>query len=344
MRNHRADAESGIGDAAGQFGVDFRALVRAEIDRAVREGRVFWQRDGVVDSPLSTGPLRSKVRYVPDFAFRQLLYDAPETPPVDRCRLCAAVDRAEGRLRPGSRVENALASVGWWRRFDGSFAVRLNNFPYFEGQLVVITREHRAAMSPCDYRILLEFMTATGLRAAAMQVAGSGATIPEHAHITLADESLPIFGLPARPTVPADRATVDLVPGYPGTLLVISGGGIPHRVELLAGLLDDLDRRGLAFNLFVNDLGSVYLIPRSAECSGAIERKIGSVEVAGVFLGNALGADTRDVERLRRLIRARCDAMTGERFLTALKQTVCPPAVGLQLLGTARARDGQGAG
>lgn len=320
---------------------DLRTVARTAITEAVAAGKVFWGRQDVVDSALQTGALKCKVRYVPDFAFRQLLYDAPDAVPKEGCRLCPAVVRAEAEV-PLEDVRAQLAGLGWWSRFDSHFALQVNNFPYFDGQLVAITREHRSTLTPPDYRVILEFLAATRFRTAALQVGGSGATIPEHAHITLADESLPIFDLP-RPPIGDDRdADVALAEGYPGGLLVIAGGGIPDRVAVLAGLLEDLQRRRIAFNLFADDAAVVYLVPRLAEYSPAIARKIGSVEVAGVFLGNALGATTRDVNRLRGLIRARCEAMTPEQFLTALRQTVCPAAFGATLVERAHERRGRG--
>jgi hypothetical protein len=301
-----------------------KVQISAQIESAIQTRRIHWRYADVVEWPLAIGKLSAKVRFVPTFAYRQLLYDSPDV--VDRmpgCRLCAARTDQVNEIT----ISPPRAASSWFERFEAVFELRHNNFPYFDGQFLVATRDHIATFGMEHYELLLRFLSNTRFAAAAVQIEGSGATIPDHAHIAVCDEPLPIFELEAVPCERSSGTTVGNLIGYPGSAYVVAGGGYRQRAERITSLTESILDAGYSFNLFIDHGESVYLVPRSSEYASSIGRKMGSVEVAGVYLGNALGADTRDITELEALIQARCASMTPEAFLDALRETVVASGV-----------------
>lgn len=117
---------------------------------------------------------------------------------------------------------------------------------------------------------------------------------------------------------------------YPGLVIVaepIGALGAEQRISVLgrwaADIQSALSRQSLALNLYLKGWQRLYVIPRPAEHSPSLRRKIGSVEACGVFLGNALGSPpTTGFDELRRLIRKRCDEITPDAWLRAITETV----------------------
>lgn len=299
-----------------------RARIAALIDAEIGAGRIFWDAGRVVDSPMPLGALPAKVRFVPTFAYRQLLYDGPARDAA-ACRLCAALSGGDGEL-PLTAAAWAPGPVPeWWERFDALFALRHNNFPYFAVQFMVAAREHVESFSVEHLRVILEFMRATDIGAAAMQVAGSGATIPDHAHISVFDEPLPLFALPRR-RVAGGAVTVEAADGHPSAVFVVrTREDVEGAARLIASATAALTRAGYSHNLFLERGGDAYIVPRRLELAPSIERKVGSVEMAGVYLGNALGAQTTDLAALEEVIRARCAAVSPTRYEAALAEAGC---------------------
>jgi hypothetical protein len=304
-------------------GKSVKDLIAGQIDAATRECRIHWDGPRVVDRPMPIGPLPARVRFVPTFAYRQLLYDSPvNRGPLTGCRLCHGLEDTANEIRlPPDALDPA--DRRWLDELQRRLLLRHNNFPYFRSQLLLARPEHVEAFASTHHHGLLDFMQRTGFRSAAMQVSGSGATIPHHAHISVSDESLPIFEMPVEPWTTVGTIRFGRVCGYPGALYVVGGGRVIERARWLRRLVRRVTSAGLSYNLFLTARGSAYLLLRSAEFSPSIQRKVGSVEAAGVFLGNALGVASQDLDELEAVIRDRCDQMTASQFLAALVETVC---------------------
>jgi hypothetical protein len=294
-------------------GPQVKREIQRQIHAAVGSQLVYWDAAGVEDRPLQIGGMQAKVRYVPTFAFRQLLYDLPGSRSTG-CRLCAAPRVADLQLE-------SMSDRGDFRRL---FSLRHNNFPYFESQFLVVRRGHRPYFTTDEYRSLLEFLRYSGFESAAMQVAGSGATIPEHAHISVYDERVPIYDLGYRAIARCGGVVISHATNYPGLLIRLTGGPLRARAELISAFSSQFLRDKLSFNLYLTCSASVYLVPRRTEYSAVIDRKMGSVELAGVFLGNALGVTESDVATLQRTIKSRCDAIDARTFQAALLEATCP--------------------
>lgn len=160
-------------------GTTYQGIKRVLIDRSEQArlaGQIYWERDEVVDRPVDIDGLVGKVRYIPTFAYRLTLYDQR---PACQCSLCGALETGNQVVPLPSYTHYA----DFVDKFNSSFAVSLNNFPYLDGQMLLASRQHRELFTDDQNRLLFDFMAHSGFAGAAMQLEGSGATIPEHAHI-----------------------------------------------------------------------------------------------------------------------------------------------------------------
>lgn len=308
----------------------------SQIAFAIGRGEVHWDFDRVKDSSLQVDCLPSIVRFVPTFAFRQLFYDAPSVVDED-CRMCTVL-ASEGELR----MQEPAGASEWLEEFAQLFSLRHNNYPYFSGQLLMASRVHKPVLDSADIRHVLTFFRRIGFASGAMQIKGSGATIPEHAHLSVCEESLPIFRLRIKDRCSAGSVLFGSLEGYPGAIYVVRGGGETERARWICQLSETVISWGYSYNLYVAPSGAAYLALRVAEFSSAIDRKVGSVEVAGVYLGNALGAASRDLAELEEIIRVRCASVSHKRFEAALRETVAEIGVLRGLDETVMANGGRG--
>jgi hypothetical protein len=296
---------------------EIRRALATQLDRAIEVGSVYWDRRRVRDFPLPLGPFLGGVRCVPTFAYKQVLYDSAEAAAGwSECRLCEAVADPANVLRlPPSQEE-------WRERFDALFDVLANNFPFCDRQIIVSRRDHAPLFAREHYRSVLDFMHHSGFQAAAMQIPGSGATVPDHAHISVADESLPIFGVRLEEVAEQDGVTLFRLPAYPGSAYAFRATTTEALAGCVSRLGDETLRRGNSFNFFAT-ADRAYLVLRKQEYARVIGRNLGNIEVSGIYLGNARGAKTREIDALVRLIEERCAEITSQRFLAALRESVC---------------------
>src|SRR5262249_49748957 len=162
----------------------------AQISEGVRRGLIHWQSESNMDRTMSYRDFAVRVRFVPTFAARHLLYLT--TAKFGDCPLCepARGDPAREWPPPMSRAASSLFGP---RSHDGSTVSNLNPFPYFDKQVTVFPPAHPSEFTAGSLEGVRHLVKRMGLRAATLQVAGSGATIPAHAHLSAFDEPLPIF-------------------------------------------------------------------------------------------------------------------------------------------------------
>jgi hypothetical protein len=291
--------------------------ILAWVEGAIADGRVHWEQGGVVDRPLYPTGLSGKVRFVPTFAYRKVFYDGAS--PEPGCPFCTVLGRRESR-----QFTLRLATISQQRfahQFDASFALCLNNFPYFRSQVTLVARRHRPTFSPEEYALIMDFMRWSKLRAGIMQLAGSGASIPDHAHLAVFDEPLPLFGAARRVLAVNDDVLVYVCTDYPGIAYFISHGTVVDRARQVHRLFATIVSWGLSLNLYFDAAGSVFVIPRTRRRGLSLDRKMGAAPMAGVYLGYAENADTQDIEALKAMIWASCQELTAAQWSQALTET-----------------------
>ena len=291
-----------------------KRLLIERTEQARLAGQIYWERDEVVDRPVDIDGLAGKVRYIPTFAYRRTLYDQR---PACQCSLC-------GTLETGNQLvtlPSDIADTDFVDRFNSSFAVCLNNFPYLDGQILLASRQHGKLFTDDQTRLLFDFMARSGFAGAAMQLEGSGATIPEHAHISVFDEVLPIFSSDYQPLKEGGSVVVAVSAEHPSVCYKVYGDSMDARLEQTTVITRELEARGLSFNLYLDSQANAYVIPRTNRRSAAMNMKVGLSLPAGTHNGYVEHSTTTDIEQLKQEIWQHCQAITGEQLATALRET-----------------------
>lgn len=291
-----------------------RHMLLAQTENACSTGEVYWERDRIVDLPVDIGGLEGKIRYIPTFAYRQLLYDQR---PACNCSLCGAFSN-ENKL---TALPTEAEDRGLVEKINNSFIIKLNDFPYLANQIILASREHRKLFTPKHYEMLFDFMAHTKFAGAAMQLKGSGATIPEHAHISIFDERLPIFSSHYQPIAESDDVTVGLSIEHPSVCYKVYGESSNIKLNQTMKIIKNLDSRGLSYNLYFDEFANTYVIPRTNERSVSMNMKVGLSLPAGTYNGYIEHPATTDVDHLKQAIWQHCQEITGEQLATALKET-----------------------
>lgn len=299
-------------DAATAY-LGIRSVLLTRTKGARHAGQIYWERDEVVDRTVNIDGLAGRVRYIPTFAYRRSLYDQR---PVCECSLC-------GALETDDKIIQLPAGAGtvFRDKFNNSFAVFLNNFPYLEDQVLLASRQHEELFTADQYGLLFNFMAGTKLAGAAMQLEGSGATIPEHAHISIFNEALPIFLSEYRSLKESDGVVVAASAEHPSVCYKIYGISIDAKINQTAAIMHELSRRGLSFNLYLDDQASAYVIPRTNRRSISTNMKVGLSLPAGTHNGYVEHSTTTDIKQLKQEIWQHCQAITGEQLAAALRDT-----------------------
>lgn len=312
-----------FGDITGS---NIRRTLLSRTNQARRRGQIYWDWSEVVDRTVNLDGLAGKVRYIPSFAYRYTLYEARST---KKCPLCEGAHNQDKiiPLPPGANDDN-----GFTKRFQESFVVHLNNFPYLDGQMLLVSRQHRAVFTDAQYKLLVEFMERTHFKGAAMQLEGSGATIPEHVHLSIFNEKLPIFSSAYRPIKSYGEVVVSIALTHPSVCYRLQGGSTDSRCKRALSLLRKLDTRGLSFNLYIDAQVSIYIIPRTDRRSVSANMKVGLSLPAGMYNGYVEQPSHSDVPALKEEIRRHCDGITSTLLLMALRETTLPRDEALSLL------------
>ncbi|MES2970847.1 MAG: hypothetical protein V4702_00820 [Patescibacteria group bacterium] len=289
-------------------------VLLARLEEARLGGHVYWNRDEIVDRPVDIDGLAGKVRYIPTFAYRKAVYDQR---PACPCSLCGVLESRDNVIT----LPDKDADSDFMDKFNDSFALGFNNFPYFDGQLLLTVRQHRELFTRNQYGLIFDFMERTKFAGAAIQLHGSGATIPEHAHISLFDEVLPIFSSEYRPLKEKDGVVVSASTEHPSVCYKIDGESKGAKLDRTTAILDELLRLGLSFNLYFDSQSSAYVIPRTNRRARSIDMKVGSPLAAGVYYGYVEYSNTSDIELLKQEIWQRCQEITGKELAAALKET-----------------------
>lgn len=291
-----------------------RRLLIDETEHARLTGVVYWNQNDVVDRPVVIDGLAGKVRYIPTFAFRRALYDRR---PDCNCSLCEGYESGSHAVQ----LQSDLGNSAILDQFNSNFAVYLNNFPYLDGQILLATRRHRDVFTDDQNRLLFDFMAHSGFAGAAMQLEGSGATIPDHAHISVFDEALPIFSSDYLPLQEGDGVVVAASSEHPSICYKVYGDSMEARLKLTTFIMRAIETRGLSLNLYLDNQASAYIIPRTNRRSVSMNMKVGLSLPAGMHNGYVEHSTTTDIELLKKEIWQLCQEVTDEQLATALRET-----------------------
>lgn len=298
-----------------EYGNVKNALI-ARFENAVSAGKVYWEKAAVVDRSVNIEGLQGYVRYVPTFAYRRTIYDKEHT--YSKCRLCEAFESGEVTI-PLPKAN--IFDQDFMQAFESAFVVCLNNFPYLDGQLLLASRQHSTVFTPEQYLLLFEFMKRIKFAGASLQVKGSGATIPEHAHISIFNEVLPIFLSSQQALTNFGETNITISSEHPSVCYKIAGGSSEKKLKQTNNILDKLTEHNLSFNLYVDESANIYIIPRTNRRSASLNWKVGSSLPAGIHNGYIEQSQSHDIQGLKREIWDECNSITEIQLITALRET-----------------------
>jgi hypothetical protein len=290
-----------------------RVLI-GRIEQARLAGQIYWERGEVVDRQVDIDGMAGKVRYIPTFAYRRTLYDQR---PDCQCSLCGVIETGHEAISLPSKI----ADTSFVDKFNSTFAVSLNNFPYLDSQMLLASRQHRELFTDDQNRLLFDFMAHSGFAGAAMQLESSGATIPKHAHVSIFDEALPIFSSNYRSLKEDDGVVVAASAEHPSVCYKVYGDSMDARFDQTKAIIRVLATRGLSFNLYLDDKANAYVIPRTNLRSAAMNMKVGLSLPAGMHNGYVEHSTSTDIEQLKREIWQNCQETTGDQLAAALRDT-----------------------
>lgn len=288
------------------------------LSQAIISGEVFWQKDRVIDRQIYIDAFPVNVRFVPTFAYRRLLYDKDKVSPG--CPICMI--SSDGKIElPFTQPDEPKGPLFDFEQF---FSFFVNNFPYLNNQFMLTSVEHKPEFSYDDYLLLLKFMATTGFAGASLQLLGSGATIPEHAHISIFDEQLPIFSLRYEPVDFNDQSSLSYSTDHPSAVYMVDGKVNEARLDRTFSIVENLLKNDLSFNLYIDQKSRIYLVPRTNRRSKTLDIKVGSSLPAGFHNGYAEKSESLEIEALEQEIWEQCQNTDEDKLRIALEETTLP--------------------
>lgn len=295
------------------------------VQEGILEGSVYWHELEVEDRPIDIGGLNGKVRFIPSFAYRRLIYDQR---PTSVCALCEAIESREKVVPLPVTLKGDFL-----KQLIDNFIVLRNNFPYLDSQVLMAAKQHAELFTAKQYMLLFEFMRRTQFSGAAMQLEGSGATIPGHAHISIFNEKLPIFLSSYSTLYQKGETTVSFSLEHPSVCYKIAHGSIASKYAETNRIILRLNAQNLSFNLYIDSHANTYIIPRTNRRSRTLGIKVGLSLPAGTHNGYIEQLATSDIEEIKEAIRLHCEEITSTQLVTALRETTVPNRDAKTLLG-----------
>jgi len=165
-------------------------------------------------------------------------------------------------------------------------------------------------------------MLSSGFVAASIQIRGSGATLPDHAHVSIFNETLPILKLESTNIGFIQGVGVERCERYPGVVLVLAHGDIHSRAVALTVLCRRLERHSLSYNLYIDSKARVVVVLRVRSHPISYQVKVGTTTAAGMYIPYFEDSNSKDAQVLQELMRSRWLCTNGLEVATSLRETV----------------------
>lgn len=249
--------------------------LKARLQSLIADDVVAWQGNGATYRNLDEVFPGAQARAVPSLAHKHIVAGMPA---IASCPLCEALVDSRLDLTNCLPVyESAAQSLG----------LIANRMPFFPDHLMILPRQHRQEFNDEEWDALLRLPQLLGVPYLASQQRGSGASLPDHAHVAVSTERLPILDLPTYEVARTASVTLSVLDAYPGMALVLQESH-ERRSRTLLAILRALADRHLPWNIFTGHAAGVVIVPRTRERDFR-HRRAGSPEIGGVLLSNAEG-------------------------------------------------------
>lgn len=163
------------------------------------------------------------------------------------------------------------------------FKIIENDYPFMNNQFTVFGEKHMQFFN--SYAIssaisLIDMLP--NCRSGGIQIKGSGATVPYHAHFSISDVIYPICTLRREILVDCGLFKISRILGVPHLALVISAD-VASLGVITNKILENLYKNKLSYNVLMTEKHEIIIVPRINENSNTLGRKIGISFVGGIY-------------------------------------------------------------
>ncbi|WP_295344560.1 hypothetical protein [uncultured Streptococcus sp.] len=203
------------------------------------------------------------IRFIPSFIERYKKWDAE----IRRGSLCPFCDI--------SAKTNKIQS--------STFRYLENDFPFMLNQFTIFCIKHKQFLNCNELEYALDLIKKSCvLKSGSLQIKGSGASIPEHAHFSVSSEIYPISILERKTLVCSKNYNIEQILDIPHLAIVISGS-MSYISKITNKILSNIRRIKLSYNLLMTENEEIIIVPRTNEYSATLGRKVGVSLVGGIY-------------------------------------------------------------
>ncbi|MFS1282991.1 hypothetical protein ACFDB1_11175 [Enterococcus lactis] len=204
-----------------------------------------------------------KVRFIPSFVNRYNRWDS-NIVLSNHCPFC-------GKWTEALPVPNS------------SFRLIKNDYPFMSNQYTVFGKKHQQFLSGEEIASAVELVhRMSDCESGSLQILGSGASIPHHAHFSISNEKYPINDLKREVIFDSEMYRISRILGSPHLVVVISGK-VTHISKLTEQILKHFRYQNLSYNILLTKKKEIFIIPRTQENSITLQRKVGVSLVGGIY-------------------------------------------------------------
>ncbi|ARD98501.1 MULTISPECIES: DUF4922 domain-containing protein [Lactococcus] len=215
------------------------------------------------DRELYLKEMQCKVRFIPSFEKRYYDWEQKSVN-EDQCPFCEKWSVSDTALLP-------------------FFHIIKNDYPFMNNQFTVFGKLHQQFFNPKQISLALQLIhSISDCKSGGLQISGSGASIPKHAHFSISDEIYPISTLKREVLIDNGDYEICRVLGTPHLVLVITGN--LEKISMVTSeILSSLLHQNFSYNLLLTEAQEIFIIPRTNEVSISLGRKVGVSLVGGIY-------------------------------------------------------------
>ncbi|MGX7149757.1 DUF4922 domain-containing protein [Enterococcus ureasiticus] len=163
------------------------------------------------------------------------------------------------------------------------FHIIKNDYPFMVNQFTIFGNIHEEFLNSVQIKSALKLINdMPSCQSGGVQIFGSGASIPQHAHFSISNEKYPISILNRSVILTTKTFQISRILGIPHLALVVSGQ-LEDVSSITYKISQTLRYKKLSYNLLLTDNHEIIVIPRIRENSVSLGRKVGVSFVGGIY-------------------------------------------------------------
>lgn len=255
--------------------------------------------------------MKCKVRFIPSFEERYRTWDRKRT--IDNnCPFC-------------ERWEGSIPSL------IPDFHIILNDYPFMDNQFTLFGEDHCHSLTAKQISLAVKLVSdMDACKSGGIQFLGSGASVPQHAHFSISDESYPISELKRDVLFISEKYKISRILDVPHLALVVQGD-IDSIGSVTIKILLNLWNQKFSYNVLLTEEQEIIIIPRTHEISETLGRKVGVSLVGGVYPCYIKSVNTQlGYENILDDMLEHWEAVTSADLIQAIRETTISSNLELQ--------------